>query len=126
MSAAASLPRIYLIRHGETEWSASGKHTSRTDVPLTTRGVAQVRLLATQLRDVAFERIFTSPRSRARQTCELLDLTAPVEISEQIREWDYGDYEGLTTTEIRQQSPKWNLFNDGAPGGETTADVQVR
>src|SRR5471030_493704 len=98
-------PRIYFIRHGETEWSRMGRHTSRTDVPLTARGEADARALGGRLQAVVFARILTSPRQRARRTCELAGFTANAEIEPDLAEWDYGDYEGLHSTEILGARP---------------------
>jgi len=120
------LPRVYLIRHGETEWSLSGRHTSRTEVPLTARGEARARDLGPRLRDLKFARVLTSPRQRARQTCELAGLGPQAEIEPDLAEWDYGDYEGLRSADILGARPKWNLFHDGCPNGETPAMVSAR
>jgi broad specificity phosphatase PhoE len=120
------LPRIYLIRHGQTEWSLSGRHTGRTDVPLTMRGEDGARELGHCLRDIRFARVLTSPRQRARQTCELAGLGPASEIEPDLVEWDYGDYEGQRTADILQARPDWNLFRDGCPNGETPAQVSDR
>ncbi|HTI71167.1 MAG TPA: histidine phosphatase family protein [Candidatus Limnocylindria bacterium] len=120
------LPRLYLIRHGETEWSLSGQHTSRTEIPLTGRGEAQVRELGRRLHAVAFSHVMTSPRQRARQTCELAGLGAGATVQPDLSEWDYGDYEGLRSAEILQRHPGWNLFQDGAPNGENPSQVADR
>lgn len=115
--------QIFLVRHGETAWSISGQHTSRTDIPLTARGEDGARELAQHLRNIPFARVFTSPRQRARRTCELAGFGAAAEIEPDLAEWDYGDYEGLHSTEILAGRPDWNLFRDGCPGGETPAQV---
>ncbi|MGD1089860.1 MAG: histidine phosphatase family protein [Verrucomicrobiota bacterium] len=120
------LPRIYLIRHGQTEWSLSGRHTSRTDIPLTMRGEEGARQLGLCLRDIRFARVLTSPRQRARQTCELAGLGPAAEIEPDLTEWDYGDYEGQRSADILQARPDWNLFRDGCPNGETPAQVSDR
>jgi broad specificity phosphatase PhoE len=120
------LPRIYLIRHGETEWSLSGRHTSRTDLPLTARGEDAARELGRRLRDIPFARVLTSPRQRARRTCELAALGPVAEIAPDLAEWDYGDYEGQRSADIRQGRPDWNLFRDGCPRGETPAQISER
>ncbi len=117
------LPRIFLIRHGETEWSLSGQHTGRTDIPLTEQGEQDARKLAEPLRAVRFSGVFTSPRQRARRTCELVGLDAVAEIEPDLAEWDYGDYEGQRTVDIRKGRPDWNLFRDGCPRGESPAQV---
>ena len=120
------LPRVHLIRHGETEWSLLGRHTGRTDILLTSQGAAQARRLGERLHGIEFSWVLTSPRLRARQTCELAGLGASAAIEEQLAEWDYGQFEGLTTAEIRRQRPNWELFTDGAPGGESPADIYAR
>jgi len=117
---------LYLIRHGETAWTISGQHTGRTDIPLTARGEQDGRALADGLRAVRFSRVFTSPRQRARRTCELVGLDAATEIEPGLAEWDYGDYEGQRSADIRKRRPDWNLFRDGCPHGESPADVSDR
>ena len=116
---------IVLIRHGETEWSRQGRHTSFTDVELTDHGRDQARALAERLIRVRFARVLASPRRRALETCELAGL-GRVEALEELSEWNYGEYEGLTTSEIRRERPDWTIFADGAPGGETPAEVAAR
>ncbi len=118
--------QICLIRHGETEWSISGQHTGRTDIPLTAHGEDEARRLAPLLREVRFARVLTSPRRRARRTCELAGLGSVSEVEPDLAEWDYGEYEGQRTMDIRERRPDWNVFRDGCPGGETTADVSDR
>jgi broad specificity phosphatase PhoE len=120
------LPRFYLIRHGETDWSLSGRHTGRTDLPLTEQGEKEARELAEPLREVRFSRVLTSPRLRARRTGELAGLNAVAEIEPDLAEWDYGDYEGKRTAEIRRERPGWNLFREGCPNGEMPAQVSDR
>jgi probable phosphoglycerate mutase len=120
------VPQVYLIRHGETAWSRSGQHTSRTDVPLIETGESQARALATRLRAIPFEQVLTSPRQRARQTCDLAGLAAAAAIEPDLVEWDYGDYEGLRTAEILARRPGWALFRDGCPGGESPEEVEAR
>ena len=93
--------RLYLIRHGETEWSLSGRHTGRTDIPLTVKGEADARELGKALHGTSFDRVFTSPRQRARRTCELVDLGPSAQVEADLPEWDYGDYEGQETADIR-------------------------
>jgi broad specificity phosphatase PhoE len=117
--------RIVLVRHGQTEWSASGKHTSRTDVGLTDAGRASAGRLAERLRGRDFALVLTSPRSRARDTAAAAGFPA-AEVDEDLAEWDYGGYEGLTTPEIRVDRPGWLLWDDGVPGGETAAQVAAR
>ena len=120
------LPSVTLVRHGETEWSASGKHTGRTDIPLTAEGERKARGLSERLKGVAFDRVFTSPLQRARRTCELAGLGDRAKVDPDLLEWNYGDYEGRTTSEIVKQRPGWLLFRDGCPNGEQPADVAAR
>lgn len=118
------LPVVYLARHGETEWSRSGQHTGRTDLPLTPVGEAAARTLADRLRGAAFARVLTSPLARARRTCELAGFTA--DIDPDLTEWDYGQYEGRTTADIKTEVPDWDLFIQGVPGGESPAGIAAR
>ena len=120
------LQHIYLVRHGETAWSLSGQHTGRTDIPLTKKGEEDARKLNERLRTTVFNRVFTSPLQRARQTAELAALATPAEIEPDLAEWDHGEYEGLRTAEIRAIKPDWNLYQDGCPGGESPAQVSLR
>jgi len=120
------MPELWLIRHGETEWSLSGAHTGRTDIPLTENGRRQAEALGRALAGKAFSLVLTSPLARARDTCALAGLGAEAEIDPDLREWDYGDYEGRTTQEIRERDPHWKLWSDGVPGGETIAQVAAR
>ena len=117
---------VWLVRHGETEWSLSGRHTGRTDIPLTGQGERDARVLGARLRGETFVRVFTSPRQRARQTCVLAGVTPLAEIDPDLAEWDYGAYEGQFSADIRQARPGWNLFRDGSPGGEMPAQVSER
>jgi broad specificity phosphatase PhoE len=126
LSAGEQRPELVLARHGETEWSRTGKHTGRTDVPLTEEGRRQAELLAVSLAGRRFERALTSPLSRATETCRLAGFEHVAEIREDLVEWDYGEYEGLTTPEIRSERPDWVLWRDGCPGGETAAQVGER
>jgi broad specificity phosphatase PhoE len=120
-------PEIYLIRHGETEWSLAGKHTGLSDIPLTEHGRQQARLLRQELATMNFERVLTSPLRRARETCELAALAQRADIDPDLMEWNYGDYEGLTSEQIHVDRPGWTIFNDGGgPGGETPEQVGVR
>jgi broad specificity phosphatase PhoE len=119
-------PRLFIIRHGETEWSLSGQHTGRTDIALTARGEEGARALEPFLRDIPFARVLASPRKRAQRTCALAGLGGNVAIEPDLAEWDYGDYEGLRSAEIHKQWPGWNIFRDGCPGGESPADVSSR
>jgi broad specificity phosphatase PhoE len=120
------LPRVYLIRHGETEWSASGKHTGRTEIPLTPRGEEEGRALRARLQDIPFVHVQTSPRQRAIRTCQLAGLGAVAEVDPDLAEWDYGDYEGQLSADIHQRRPDWSLFRDGCPGGESPEQVSDR
>jgi probable phosphoglycerate mutase len=116
---------VVLIRHGETEWSATGQHTSRTDVDLTPAGEEQAAALATRLDGRGFGAVLCSPRRRARRTAELAGLTV-TGYDDDLAEWDYGAYEGLTSAEIWSQRPRWSLWTDGGPDGETPAQVEKR
>lgn len=118
--------RLYLIRHGETEWTISRRHTGRTDIPLTAHGEDEARVLAPRIRDIPFTLVLTSPRERARRTCELLGLGDVAEIEPDLVEWDYGDYEGQRSADIRQGRADWNLFRDGSPRGEAPAQISAR
>jgi len=117
---------LLLARHGETEWSANGRHTGRTDLPLTERGRDRARRLAIPLEGRSFDLVLTSPLRRAMETCALAGLGKRAQAREELREWDYGDYEGLTTAEIESQRPGWSLWQDGCPKGETAEDVGAR
>ncbi len=117
---------VVLARHGETEWSRSGQHTGRTDVPLTEAGIRNAELLAPRLEGRHFAAVFTSPLSRAVETCRLAGLGAAAQVREELREWDYGEYEGITTAEIREGRPGWLLWRDGCPGGEDARQVGSR
>ena len=115
---------VWLLRHAETEWSRDGRHTGRTDVPLTKAGREHARALRDRLAGHAFALVLSSPLSRALQTAELAGLAA--EVRDDLVEFDYGDYEGVTTSQIRERRPGWDLWSDGAPNGETPADVGHR
>ena len=117
---------IVLVRHGETEWSRSGQHTSSTDLPLIEDGRRRAVALGPLLADWEFSLVLTSPLRRARETCELAGFGDRAEVCEDLREWEYGEYEGLTTPQIREQNPGWNLWTDGCPGGEEPAEVGAR
>ena len=121
-----SLQRAILIRHGETEWSLSGQHTGVTDIPLTENGRSHARRLAPLLSDAMFSLVLTSPMQRARETCELVGLADRATIDVDLMEWRYGEYEGLTTKEIRVKHPGWSIFADGCPGGESPDQVAAR
>src|SRR6516225_614308 len=115
----SGLPSVYLARHGETAWSLSGQHTGLTNLPLTTRGECNARLLGARLKGLEFARVFTSPLQRARRTCELAGFGSRAEVDRDLVEWDYGEYEGLRTADIIAKRPDWQLFRDGFPGGES-------
>jgi probable phosphoglycerate mutase len=117
---------LYLIRHGETEWSVSGQHTGRTDIPLTPGGEAEARALAPLLDAIPFSAVFTSPLQRARRTCELAGLGAAAVVEPDLAEWDYGAYDGLRSSEIYEERPDWSVFRDGCPGGESPAQLADR
>lgn len=118
--------QIYFVRHGETAWSLSGQHTGHTDLPLTPHGKTMARALAPLLAAVPFALVLTSPRLRARTTCELAGLGAAAQVETDLAEWDYGDYEGQRSVDIRRQRPDWDVWRDGCPGGEMPAEVGVR
>jgi broad specificity phosphatase PhoE len=123
---AVPSPQIVLVRHGETEWSAAGRHTSRTDVPLTDEGRRQAEGLGACLLEWPFALVLTSPLRRASETCRLAGLGDAAEVREDLKEWDYGEFEGRTTPDIRADRPGWMLWSDGVPGGETAEAVGVR
>src|SRR6266702_1455736 len=114
-----NLPTIYLARHGETAWSLSGQHTGLTNLPLTARGECNARRLGERLKGLEFARVFTSPLQRAFRTCELAGFGQNAEVDRDLVEWNYGDYEGLTTTDIHATRPGWDIFRDGPSGGES-------
>ncbi len=125
-SMSEALPEVYLARHGETAWTISRQHTGRTDIPLTEQGERNARSLGERLAGIGFDRRITSPMQRARRTCELAASGTPCEVDPDLMEWDYGEYEGLTTASIRQQQPGWDLFRDGSPGGESVQAIGER
>lgn len=118
--------QIYLVRHGETEWSLSGQHTGVTDIPLTANGRRAAKLFQPLSLRVNFALVLTSPLVRARETCELAGLGGLAEIDRDLMEWNYGEYEGLTPQAIRAKAPEWLLFRDGCPGGESPEQVSAR
>ena len=118
--------RVVIVRHGETEWSLAGRHTGRTDLPLTEHGREQASELAGRLAHESYGLVLCSPLRRARETCELAGFAAAAEPCEDLREWDYGEYDGLTTPEIQASNPGWNLWTDGCPGGESLDAVAAR
>lgn len=115
-----------LVRHGETAWSLSGQHTGLTDLALTPVGEDQSRGLALRLQSIGITRVLVSPRLRARQTCDLAGMGAQSEIEPDLAEWDYGDFEGRRSVDIRRDHPDWSIWRDGCAGGESTADIVVR
>ena len=119
-------PDLWLIRHGETEWSASGRHTGRTDIPLTAEGIRQARSLGRYLAGRSFALVLTSPLSRAADTCGLAGYGDVAQPSEDLLEWNYGEAEGRTTAEMRAQHPGWSVWTSGPPGGETVEEVGRR
>lgn len=118
--------QIYLIRHGETEWSHQKRHTGLSDIPLTEKGIKQAQALKIPLQHIVFKKIFCSPLKRAQKTCELTGFLDFAELSDELLEWDYGDYEGLTTEEIREKVKNWNIFEHGAANGEKLVEVGNR
>ncbi len=123
MSAAA---KLWLVRHGETAWSRAGRHTGRTDVPLTPAGEHEARAIGAVLGGLRPALVLTSPLERARRTCELAGLGAPAEVDRDLAEWDYGEYEGRTTAEVRAERPGWTIWSGDPPGGEPLAAVATR
>jgi broad specificity phosphatase PhoE len=117
---------VWLVRHAETEWSRSGRHTGRTDVPLLDEGRERARALRGRLAGASFALVLVSPLERARETARLAGLGDPCQVREDLLEWDYGDYEGVTTPDIREQRPDWYLWHDGVPNGETADEVGAR
>lgn len=118
--------QIWLLRHGATEWAKNGRHTGSTDLPLLPEGEEEARRLAPVLKAQPFAAVFTSPLQRARRTCELGGLGEQAQVMEELLEWDYGDYEGITTPEIRKTVPGWTVWSHGCPNGEDTEAVQKR
>lgn len=121
-----NLPIVYLARHGETAWTISRQHTGLTDLPLTERGERTARRLGERLKGLTFAKVWTSPLQRAARTCELAGFGAVAEVDQDLVEWDYGQYEGRRTAEIRTERPDWELFRDGCPGGESPKQVSER
>jgi probable phosphoglycerate mutase len=121
-----SLPLLYVVRHGDTDWTDSHQHTGRTDLPLNDRGVEHARRLQGRLAGVAVAHVFTSPLRRAARTCELAGFAQHAIVEPDLTEWDYGQYEGKVTADIRRERPDWDLFRDGGPGGESPDDVGGR
>jgi len=127
MNTNLPLPlQLYLIRHGETEWSLSGQHSGRADIPLTAHGEDEARAVGRRLRDIPFAHVLTSPLKRAQRTCALAALGPTPRIEPDLAEWDNGDDEGRTSAEILKSRPDWNLFRDGSPHGEAPAQISDR
>jgi len=124
--AHLELPLVYLARHGETAWSLTGQHTGLTDLPLTKAGERNAQRLRGRLSGLKFDRVFTSPLRRAMRTCELAGFGSVAEIDPDLVEWDYGEYEGRRSVEIHAERPDWQLFRDGAPGGESPQQIAER
>ena len=118
--------QVVLVRHGQTEWSLSGQHTGTTDIPLTDQGRRDAEALGARLSGWRFSRVLSSPLARALETCKLAGLGEQAETSPDLREWDYGEYEGRRTDDIRKERPGWGIWLDGAPGGETVEDLGRR
>jgi broad specificity phosphatase PhoE len=118
-------PEVVLVRHGETAWTLTGQHTGRTEIDLTPAGEAQAKAATALIGSEPFDLVFCSPRQRARHTAELIGLV-PYEVDDDLQEWDYGDFEGLTTPEIHEQLPDWNIWHGPWPGGETSEQVGAR
>jgi probable phosphoglycerate mutase len=123
---ATPSPELWLLRHGATDWARNGRHTGRTDRPLLPEGEEEARRLAPALAGLAFDAVLTSPLQRARRTCELAGLGEVAQIVDDLREWDYGDYEGITTAEIRRSVPGWTVFSHPCPGGESIDQMGQR
>jgi probable phosphoglycerate mutase len=122
----SGLPSVYLARHGETAWTLSGQHTGLTDLPLTERGECNARRLGERLKALSFPRVLTSPLQRASRTCELAGRGQQAEVDCDLVEWNYGDYEGLRTADIRTIRADWDMFRDGFPGGESLEEIGAR
>lgn len=123
---ATELPKLYLARHGDTAWTDSHQHTGRTDLPLNERGEVHARQLGERLRGFSFARVFTSPLQRASKTCELAGFRVGAEVDPDLVEWDYGRFEGKQTSDIVKESPGWEIYRDGCPGGESPENVAIR
>ncbi|KAB2644402.1 MAG: histidine phosphatase family protein [Verrucomicrobia bacterium] len=122
----SNLPQIYLARHGETAWSLSGQHTGHTDIPLTPQGEKNAQQLGERLKKKSFTHVYSSPLQRAMKTAALAGFKDLVQPEPYLLEWNYGEYEGLTTKEILQKKPDWLIFKDGCPGGESPNQVATR
>lgn len=118
--------RVFLVRHGTTEWSLSGRHTGTSDIPLTAQGEEDARIVGRELAGIRFDAVWSSPRERALRTCQLAGLGESPQVDEDLAEWDYGRYEGLTTEQITEHDPTWTIWTRGGPGGETPDQVCAR
>lgn len=118
--------RLYLVRHGETEWSLTGQYTGRTDLALTSAGRLQADKLAAYFNGIQIDAALTSPLIRARQTCEAAGFSGVAEIDADLAEWNYGDYEGRTSADIRRERPDWDVFRDGCPSGDSITNISDR
>lgn len=123
---SSAYPEITLVRHGETEWSLSGRHTGRSDIPLTENGEAAASRLGPRIAGLTVAEVWSSPSERARNTCRLAGFGERMVVKDDLAEWDYGAYEGVTTKQILANRPGWQLFRDGCPDGERAADVGTR
>jgi probable phosphoglycerate mutase len=123
---STKLPRLFLLRHGDTDWTDSHQHTGRTDLPLNSKGEAHARQLGARLRGKAFTKVFASPLIRVRRTCELAGFAADEIVDSDLTEWSYGDYESETTAAVHLKRPGWNLYRDGTPNGESPEEVARR
>ena len=119
-------PEVWLVRHGETEWSLSGQHSGRNDIPLTAHGEEEARAVAPLLAGKHFDRVFCSTLQRARRTCELAGFQQHAQFDPELQEWDYGDCTGLTREEIGRTYPDWNVWDGPVPGGESASDIGRR
>ncbi|MEJ0085136.1 MAG: histidine phosphatase family protein [Pseudomonadota bacterium] len=126
MTETQTLPRIYLVRHGETAWSLSRQYTGRADIPLTARGERDAVELGAHLKGLEFAQVLMSPLLRARQTANLIGFSTHAIVEPDLMEWDYGSYEGRRAADVQAERPGWDLFTDGCPGGESLADLAVR
>ncbi|WP_370713806.1 histidine phosphatase family protein [Sphingomonas sp. IW22] len=120
------MPTLFLVRHGETEWSRNGRHTGKTDLALTQAGRDQASALKLRMARGSFDHVLTSPMRRARETCTLAGLGVGASVDGDLSEWDYGAYEGRTSRDIRAEAPGWSVFEDGCPGGESPSQVSDR
>lgn len=123
---SSELPKLYLVRHGDTAWTDSEQYTGRTDLPLNARGETHARQLGERLRGFSFIRVFTSPLQRAAKTCDLAGFGSAVEVDSDLIEWDHGNFEGVLARDVRREHPGWELFRDGCPSGESPQEVAAR